>query len=153
MQVGFDVGATKIESVILDDQGNEKHRERRDYPKDYNSIIRLIKDTVKKLERKHPQTFPVRVCHPVVHSSQSRLVKNTPNSIWIKKKPFQKYLREVLGREVFCENDGNFFALSEAMDGAGKHYKIVYGIILGPGVGGGLIIDKLVEQNSKIVLE
>ena len=50
MQIGFDVGATKIESVILDDQGNEKHRERTDCPKDYNSIIRVIKDTVKELE-------------------------------------------------------------------------------------------------------
>ena len=153
MQIGFDVGATKIESVILDDQGNEKYRERTDYPKDYNSIICVIKDTVKKLEKKHTQTFTVRVCQPGVHLSQSRLVKNAPNCIWIKKKSFQKDLREVLWGEVFCENDRNCFALSEAMDGVGKHYKIVYGIILGPGVGGGLIIDKLVEQNSKIVLE
>ena len=58
------------------------------------------------------------------------------------KKPFQKDLRKALGREVFCENDGNCFALSEAIDGAGKHYKIVYGIILGSGAGGGLVIDK-----------
>jgi fructokinase len=142
MQIGFDVGATKIESVILDDQGNEKHRERTDCPKDYNSIIRVIKDTVKELEKKHTQTFPVGVCHPGVHSPQSGLVKNAPNCIWIEKKPFQKDLREALGREVFCENDGNCFALSEAMDGAGKHYKIVYGIILGSGAGGGLVIDK-----------
>ena len=142
MQIGFDVGATKIESVILDDQGNEKHRERTDCPKDYNSIIRVIKNTVKELEKKHTQTFPVGVCHPGVHSPQSGLVKNAPNCIWIEKKPFQKDLREALGREVFCENDGNCFALSEAMDGAGKHYKIVYGIILGSGAGGGLVIDK-----------
>ena len=142
MQIGFDVGATKIESVILDDQGNEKHRERTDCPKDYNSIIRVIKDTVKELEKKHTQTFPVGVCHPGVHSPQSGLVKNAPNCIWIEKKPFQKDLREALGREVFCENDGNCFALSESMDGAGKHYKIVYGIILGSGAGGGLVIDK-----------
>ena len=142
MQIGFDVGATKIESVILDDQGNEKHRERTDCPKDYNSIIRVIKDTVKELEKKHTQTFPVGVCHPGVHSPQSGLVKNAPNCIWIEKKPFQKDLREALGREVFCENDGNCFALSESIDGAGKHYKIVYGIILGSGAGGGLVIDK-----------
>ena len=142
MQIGFDVGATKIESVILDDQGNEKHRERVDCPKDYNSIIYVINDTVNLLEKKHNQTFPVGVCHPGVHSPQSGLVKNAPNCIWIEKKPFQKDLREALGREVFCENDGNCFALSEAIDGAGKHYKIVYGIILGSGAGGGLVIDK-----------
>ena len=54
----------------------------------------------------------------------------------LKKKPFQKDLHEALGREVFCENDGNCFALSEAIDGSGKNYKIVYGIILGSGAGG-----------------
>ena len=88
------------------------------------------------------QVFPLGVCHPGVHSPQTGLVKNAPNCVWIEKKPFQKDLREALAREVFCENDGNCFALSEAIDGAGKHYKIVYGIILGSGAGGGLVIDK-----------
>ena len=60
----------------------------------------------------------------------------------VRKKPFQSDLRKALGKEVFCENDGNCFALSEAIDGSGKHYKIVYGIILGSGAGGGLVIDK-----------
>ena len=87
-------------------------------------------------------SLPIGVCHPGVHSPQSGLVKNAPNCIWIEKKPFQKDLREALGREVFCENDANCFALSESIDGAGKHYKIVYGIILGSGAGGGLVIDK-----------
>ena len=77
-----------------------------------------------------------------VHSPQTGLVKNVPNISWLEKKPFQNDLRKALGKEVFCENDANCFALSEAIDGAGKHYKIVYGIILGSGVGGGLVIDK-----------
>jgi len=142
MQIGFDVGATKIESVILRDNGEEVDRSRRDCPKDYFKIIQTIKDVVTELENKHNQVFPLGVCHPGVHSPQTGLVKNAPNCVWIEKKPFQKDLREALGREVFCENDGNCFALSEAIDGAGKHYKIVYGIILGSGAGGGLVIDK-----------
>ena len=142
MQIGFDVGATKIESVILKDNGEEVDRSRRDCPKDYFKIIQTIKDVVTELEKKHNQVFPIGVCHPGVHSPQTGLVKNAPNCVWIEKKPFQKDLREALGREVFCENDGNCFALSEAIDGAGKHYKIVYGIILGSGAGGGLVIDK-----------
>ena len=142
MQIGFDVGATKIESVILKDNGEEVDRSRRDCPKDYLKIIQIIKDVVIELEKKHNQVFPIGVCHPGVHSPQTGLVKNAPNCVWIEKKPFQKDLREALGREVFCENDGNCFALSEAIDGAGKHYKIVYGIILGSGAGGGLVIDK-----------
>ena len=142
MQIGFDVGATKIESVILKDNGEEVDRSRRDCPKDYISIIQIIKDVVAELEKKHNQKLPVGVCHPGVHSPQTGLVKNAPNCMWIEKQPFQKTLREVLNREVFCENDANCFALSEAIDGAGKHYKIVYGIILGSGAGGGLVIDR-----------
>ena len=142
MQIGIDLGASKIESVILDEQGNEKHRERVDCPKNYNSIIEEIKKIVSEIESKIERTLPLGVCHPGVHSPQSGLVKNAPNCIWIEKKPFQKDLRNALSREVFCENDANCFALSEAVDGAGKHYKIVYGIILGSGAGGGLVIDK-----------
>ena len=142
MQIGIDLGASKIESVILDEQGNEKHRERVDCPKNYDSIIEQIKKIVSEIEKKVQKTLPLGVCHPGVHSPQSGLVKNAPNCIWIEKKPFQKDLREALEREVFCENDANCFALSEAIDGAGKHYKIVYGIILGSGAGGGLVIDK-----------
>ena len=142
MQIGFDVGATKIESVILKDNGEEVDRSRRDCPKDYLSIVQTIKDVVVELEKKHNKILPVGVCHPGVHSPQTGLIKNAPNCVWIEKQPFQKSLREVLNREVFCENDGNCFALSEAIDGAGKHYKIVYGIILGSGAGGGLVIDK-----------
>ena len=142
MQIGFDFGSTKIESVVLDKEGTEHFRERRDCPKDYNEIIKLIKNTSLELEKKTTQTLQVGVCHPGVHSPQSGLVKNAPNCVWIEKKPFQKDLHEALGREIFCENDGNCFALSEAIDGSGKNYKIVYGIILGSGAGGGLVIDK-----------
>ena len=142
MQIGFDVGATKIESVVLDKEGTEHFRERRDCPKNYNEIIKLIKNTSLELEKKTTQTLQVGVCHPGVHSPQSGLDKNAPNCVWIEKKPFQKDLHEALGREVFCENDGNCFALSEAIDGSGKNYKIVYGIILGSGAGGGFVIDK-----------
>ena len=142
MQIGFDVGATKIESVVLEETGQESFRERTSCPKDYNSVINNIVEITKKLEKQLNKSLPVGVCHPGVHSPQTGLIKNAPNCYWIEKKPFQKDLREALGREVFCENDGNCFALSEAIDGAGKHYKIVYGIILGSGAGGGLVIDK-----------
>ena len=142
MQIGFDVGATKIESVVLEDSGEENFRERTDCPKDYNSVIKNIVEITKSLEKKLNKSLPVGVCHPGVHSPQTGLIKNAPNCYWIEKKPFQKDLRDSLGREVFCENDANCFALSEAIDGAGKHYKIVYGIILGSGAGGGLVIDK-----------
>ena len=142
MQVGIDVGATKIESVVLEENGNEKHRSRTNCPKDYLSIISTIKDISHKLEKEFQRELPIGVCHPGIHSPQTGLVKNAPNCYWLEKKPFQNDLRKALDKEVFCENDANCFALSEAIDGSGKHYKIVYGIILGSGAGGGLVIDK-----------
>lgn len=142
MQIGIDVGATKIESVVLEGDGNEKHRSRTACPKDYLTIVNTIKDIHHKLEKEFQTELPIGVCHPGIHSPQTGLVKNAPNCNWLEKKPFQSDLRKALGKEVFCENDGNCFALSEAIDGSGKHYKIVYGIILGSGAGGGLVIDK-----------
>jgi len=132
MQIGFDVGATKIESVVLKDNGEEADRNR----------VEVIKNIVFDIEKKYNLALPVGVCHPGIHSPQTGLVKNAPNCDWIEKKSLQKDLRDALSREVFCENDANCFALSEAIDGAGKNYRIVYGIILGSGVGGGLVIDK-----------
>ena len=142
MQIGIDVGATKIESVVLEDNGKEQHRSRTACPKEYNQILKTVKEINDKLEKTFNKTLPIGLCHPGIHSPQTGLVKNAPNCFWIEKKPFQKDLHEALGREVFCENDGNCFALSEAIDGSGKNYKIVYGIILGSGAGGGLVIDK-----------
>ncbi len=142
MQIGIDVGATKIEYILLKDNGEETNRSRTDCPKDYSSIIKCIKDIVIKLEKNINRELPVGVCHPGTHSIQTGLIKNSPNCDWINNKPFQKDLRNAIGREVFCENDANCFTLSEAIDGSGKHYKIVFGIILGSGVGGGLVIDK-----------
>ena len=142
MQIGIDVGATKIETVVLEEDGNEKHRSRTDCPKDYLTIINTIRDIHKKPENEFKEELPIGVCHPGIHSPQTGLVKNAPNCVWLEKKPFQSDLRKALDKEVFCENDGNCFALSEAIDGSGKHYKIVYGIILGSGAGGGLVIDQ-----------
>ena len=142
MQIGIDVGATKIETVVLEHNGQEKHRSRTACPKDYLSIINAIKDISQKLEKEFKMELPIGVCHPGIHSPQTGLVKNAPNCYWLEKKPFQNDLRKALNKEVFCENDANCFALSEAIDGSGKNYKIVYGIILGSGAGGGLVINK-----------
>ena len=92
MQIGFDAGTTKIESVVLEDSGEENFRERTDCPKDYNSVIKNIYEITKSLEKKLNKSLPVGVCHPGVHSPQTGLIKNAPNCYWIEKKPFQKDL-------------------------------------------------------------
>ena len=148
MQIGIDVGATKIESVVLDEKGNESHRERTDCPKDYFQIIKTIKEINKKLEKEFNKELPIGVCHPGIHSPQTGLVKNAPNCYWLEKKPFQNDLRKELGKEVFCENDANCFALAEATLGAAKKYNVVFGVILGTGCGGGITMLKNIHRGS-----
>ena len=114
---------------MLHDNGEETGRSRIDCPKDYKSIIKSINEIVKKIELNIGKEVPIGVCHPGIHSIHTGLIKNSPNCDWINNKPFQKDLREAIGREIFCENDANCFTLSEAIDGSGKHYKIVFGII------------------------
>ncbi len=148
MQVGIDVGATKIESVVLEKDGQEKHRSRISCPKDYTQIVTAIRDIHKKLEQEFKKELPIGVCHPGVHSPQTGLVKNAPNITWLEKKPFQNDLRKALGKEVFCENDANCFALSESIDGSAKHYNFVFGVILGSGCGGGLVVNKKIVKGA-----
>ena len=148
MQIGIDLGATKIESVVLDDNGTESFRERITCPESYLEVIESIKKIVLKLDEKIKKKVNVGVCHPGVISSHTGLVKNAPNSYYLEKKPLAKDLKNALNREVFCENDANCFALSEAIDGSCKNYKIVFGVILGSGSGGGLVIDKKIVTGS-----
>jgi fructokinase len=90
------------------------------------------------------------VCHPGSTNLDTGLIQNAYNSPWLNNMKFSDDISKSLNRKVLCENDANCFALSEAFDGSAQHYKIVFGIILGSGCGGGLVIDKkiLVGPNS-----
>ena len=142
MQIGIDLGATKIESVLLDENGKEHLREREKSPQDYSKTLTLIKNIVNKIEKKFTKKFNVGVCHPGSIPSDTGLLKNANNSPWLNNKPFQKDISKLLDRNIYCENDANCFALSEAKDGSASHYKIVFGVILGSGCGGGLVVDR-----------
>ena len=142
MQIGIDLGATKIETVLLDENGKEHLREREKSPQDYSKTLISIKNIVNKIEKKFAKKFNVGVCHPGSIPSDTGLLKNANNSPWLNNKPFQKDISKLLDRTIYCENDANCFALSEAKDGSASHYKIVFGVILGSGCGGGLIVDK-----------
>ena len=86
--------------------------------------------------------FEIGICHPGSIPKDTGLLKNANNSPWMNDKPFQKDISKLLDRTIYCENDANCFALSEAKDGSASHYKIVFGVILGSGCGGGLVVDK-----------
>ena len=148
MQIGIDVGATKIEYVILEDNGREVIREREKSPTDYKKTLDTIESIVSKLEKNYNKKFEVGICHPGSISNETGLLLKSSNALWLNDKPFQTDISKKLNRNVFCENDANCFALSESIDGSAKHYNIVFGIILGSGCGGGFVVNKKIVKGA-----
>ena len=150
MQIGIDLGATKIESVLLKENGLELHRDRIRSPKNYQKTISDITNIVNNIEKKFKKNLNVGICHPGSTNLETGFIQNAFNSPWLNNQTFSKDISKSLNRNVYCENDANCFALSEAFDGAAKNFKTVFGIILGSGCGGGLVINKkiIIGPNS-----
>ena len=150
MQIGIDLGATKIESVLLKENGLELHRDRIQSPKNYQKTISDITNIVNNIEKKFKKNLNVGICHPGSTNLETGFIQNAFNSPWLNNQTFSKDISKSLNRNVFCENDANCFALSEAFDGSAKNFKTVFGIILGSGCGGGLVINKkiIIGPNS-----
>ncbi|HEY4125555.1 MAG TPA: ROK family protein [Rhizomicrobium sp.] len=140
MRLGIDLGGTKIEIIALDEAGMESHRHRIPTPHSgYDDTIAAIRDLVIGTEAKLGKTGSVGVAIPGAISPVNGLVKNA-NSTRLIGHPLDKDLSAALGRVVRVANDANCFALSEATDGAGRDCNVVFGIIAGTGVGGGVCI-------------
>jgi fructokinase len=138
-RIGIDVGGTKIEALALDGRGRDVFRERLASPKgDYEATLVAICRLVEKAGN-----GSVGIGIPGSLSPTTGLVRNA-NSTWLNGKPLKQDLEARLGREVRIANDANCFALSEAVDGAGKDAEVVFGVILGTGVGAGIVIGRKV---------
>ena len=141
MRIGVDLGGTKIEALALDNTGHELRRVRVPTPQqDYPGTVRAIADLVHNLEREVGGSGTVGVGIPGTIVAATGLVKNA-NSTWLNGQPLQRDLSEALSREVRCANDANCFAISEATDGAAAGAEVVFGVILGTGCGGGLVVQ------------
>ena len=140
-RIGIDLGGTKIEGVLLDPQGQIVSRERVPTPKDdYGATVRAIAGLVRRFELSVPGEPPsVGVGTPGAVSPLTGLMKNC-NSTWLNGRTLREDLEVAIGRPVRLANDANCFALSEAVDGAGVGAEVVFGVILGTGVGGGVIV-------------
>jgi fructokinase len=140
MRIGIDLGGTKIEVLVLDDHGQERHRERVPTPRhDYDGTVAAIVELVRRAEANVGQSCSVGVGMPGAISPATGLVKNA-NSTWLNAQPFAEDLQRALDRPVRFANDANCLALSEATDGAAAGAAIVFGVILGTGVGGGVVV-------------
>ena len=147
MQIGIDLGATKIEYVLLDNNNNELKRDRVQTPETYDKTISTIIEIVKKLENNSGK-YNVGICHPGAVDKSTGLIKNAHNSQWLNKKNLIKDLKLKINNSFLSENDANCFCLSEAFDGSASHYESVFGIILGSGCGGGLVVDKKIISGA-----
>jgi len=151
MRLGVDFGGTKIEGALLDSKGEILVRQRVPNPGDYQSAVRAVADLTARIEQEagHPAKV-VGVGIPGSPSPATGLIRNA-NSLWLNGKPFTQDLKAALGRPVRVENDANCFALSEAVDGAAAHGRVVFGVILGTGCGGGVVVDrKVIEGRNGI---
>jgi fructokinase len=141
MRIGVDVGGTKIEAIVIDDAGRELARRRVPSPSSaYRAVVDAVRHLVEGLEDEIGAQATVGVGTPGAISRATGLIKNA-NSTQLNGRPFARDLAEALAREVRLENDANCFALSEASDGAGAGHALVFGVILGTGVGGGIVHD------------
>src|SRR5216684_209208 len=144
MRIGIDLGGTKIEAGALDNTGAVLYRHRIATPAgDCPGTLHAIAELVFAIERELGQSASVGVGTPGSLSLQTGLIRNA-NSTVLNGKPLDRDISRVLSRPVLLENDANCFALSEAIDGAAKDVETVFGVILGTGVGGGLVVRKQV---------
>lgn len=143
MRIGLDLGGSKIEIIALGDEGQVLLRERVATPQgDYPATVAAMADLVTAVERKvgAGDAASVGVGIPGAESLATGLIKNA-NSTCLIGQPLKRDLAAALRREVRIANDANCFALSEAVDGAGAGARVVFGVILGTGVGGGIVAD------------
>lgn len=152
IRLGLDLGGSKIEAVAIDDAGVERVRQRiaaprGDYAATLAAIAGLVRDTTQKVGagdtangKGAAAKFTLGIGIPGSESPDDGTVRNA-NSTWLNGRPLRRDLEALLGLPVALANDANCFALSEATDGAAAGAQVVFGVILGTGVGGGLVVD------------
>jgi fructokinase len=144
MRLGVDFGGTKIEGALLDSKGEILARQRVPNPGNYEAAVRAVADLTARIEQEAgARAAVVGFAAPGSLSPVTGLMRNA-NSVWLNGMPFLQDLTAALKRPVRLENDANCFALSEAVDGAAAGARVVFGVILGTGCGGGVVVERKV---------
>jgi fructokinase len=151
MRIGIDLGGTKIEGIAIEDDGRERLRRRIAAPRgDYAKTLDAVAVLVRDIEREAGEQATVGVGIPGIISPATGLVKNA-NSTWLIGQPLGEDLPRRLERPVRFANDANCFALSEATDGAGAGAAVVFGVIIGTGCGGAVVVDGRVLTGANAI--
>ena len=148
-KLGIDLGGTKIEAIIIDDQFQVIDRKRIPTLRDegYDAIIKRIIDLSKEMIDIGDISGPIGICTPGTIEATTGLLKNS-NTVCLIGKPIQQDMENALGVPVLMENDANCFALAESTIGAAKKYDVVFGVILGTGCGAGIVMNKKVHRGA-----
>ena len=155
LRIGIDLGGTKTEGIVMDDSGEILARERRPTPQanGYHAILTNIRDLVLELERHTGTRCRVGLGTPGAISTKTGFLKNS-NTVCLNGQPVKQDLEQLLEREIRIANDANCFTLSEAIDGAAQGAPVVFGVIVGTGVGGGIVVNgQLLEGTQHIAGE
>ncbi len=154
LRIGIDLGGSKTEIAAFDAGGKTLLRRRVPTPaNDYAATLALIATLIRDAERELNATASIGIGTPGALSPATGLMRNS-NSTCLNQQPLKTDLQRVLGREVRLANDANCFALSEAIDGAAAGAASVFGVIIGTGVGGGIVINgKLLDGPNAIAGE
>lgn len=141
--IGIDLGGTKIEAILLDKDFQELNRKRIPTPREnYSEILESIKNLINEFRITEST---IGICTPGAISKTTNLIKNS-NTQCLIGKPLKDDLENLVKQQIFMENDANCFALAEAKMGAGKKHNVVFGVIMGTGVGGGIVINGSIYQ-------
>ena len=146
-KLGIDLGGTKIEAIIIDDQFQVIERKRTLTLRDegYDAILQRIIDLSKEMIKIGKINSSIGICTPGTIEASTGLLKNS-NTVCLIGKPIQQDLEDALGLPVLMENDANCFALAEATIGAAKKFEVVFGVILGTGCGAGIVVNKKIHR-------
>ena len=150
MRIGIDLGGTKIEGIALDGEHVLARRRVQTPRDDYEGTIRAIVDLVGALRQETGKHGSIGIGIPGAISEHTGLVKNA-NSVWLIGHPLDRDLERAFGEPVRLSNDANCFALSEATDGAAKGARCVFGVIVGTGTGGGIVVNGRVLTGANAI--
>jgi fructokinase len=151
MRIGIDLGGTKIEGLAIGADGAQRVRRRIAAPRgDYANTLKAVAGLVAAIEAECGERGSVGIGIPGTISPATGVIKNS-NSTWLNGRPLREDVARLLDREVRIANDANCFALSEATDGAAAGARVVFGVIVGTGTGGGVVIESQVLVGANAI--
>lgn len=151
-RIGIDLGGTKIEGILLESNGNVIERKRIPTKRDdgYKSIVKLIVTLIQDLKNISKRKSSIGICTPGAISPKTGMIKNS-NTVCLIGKPLKEDIESHINQKIKMDNDANCFAIAEATQGAGNGFEVIFGVIIGTGVGGGIVFNGKIHQGRMAI--